>query len=323
MKIIFCADLQSGAVSTVNLGAELSRKWRSARSGKLDEFFDKAMQCNAEYVALFGKLFGRQRVPESVIDALFMSVQKANSLQVLAVVSPDEFKRASYRTDIPQNLHLINAEADGMYTDNEIALITTGTQFELQVGDAIPVAILRSENGGYTFAAPEHECILPAFEPTGFEAAGNGRFGFLSAEWRDDVLVDCSQTDDALFAYKQIEMRISPADDQKEILERMNSAVRKLDRRTFLRITLAGRSSFGLVINSEALKSHLQNHVFYAEVFDNTVMDISESDFEADISLRSEFVRLALQDDSLSESERNRLISYGWNALGGREVTEG
>ena len=43
--------------------------------------------------------------------------------------------------------------------------------------------------------------------------------------------------------------------------------------------------------------------------------------FENDISLRSEFVRLALQDDSLSESERNRLISCGWNALNGREVT--
>ena len=50
-------------------------------------------------------------------------------------------------------------------------------------------------------------------------------------------------------------------------------------------------------------------------------MDIDEEAFENDISLRSEFVRLALQDDSLSESERNRLISCGWNALNGREVT--
>ena len=43
--------------------------------------------------------------------------------------------------------------------------------------------------------------------------------------------------------------------------------------------------------------------------------------FENDISLRSEFVRLALQDDSLSESERNRLISCGWNALIGKGVS--
>ena len=62
--------------------------------------------------------------------------------------------------------------------------------------------------------------------------------------------------------------------------------------------------------------------IFYAEVFDNTSMDIDEETFETDISLRSEFVRLALRDGSLSESERNRIISAGWNALGGKEVNK-
>ena len=57
------------------------------------------------------------------------------------------------------------------------------------------------------------------------------------------------------------------------------------------------------------------------EAADVTGMDIDEETFENDISLRSEFVRLALQDDSLSESERNRLISCGWNVLNGKEVS--
>ena len=56
-------------------------------------------------------------------------------------------------------------------------------------------------------------------------------------------------------------------------------------------------------------------------MYDNTVMDIDEETIENDISLRSEFVRLALQDDSLSESERNKIISCGWNALSGGEVS--
>ena len=88
-----------------------------------------------------------------------------------------------------------------------------------------------------------------------------------------------------------------------------------------MRVTLTGRSAFGLTMNSDVLKKQLQNRIFFVEVYDNTVMDIDEEAFETDISLRSEFVRLALQDDSLSESERNRLISCGWNALNGREVS--
>ena len=58
------------------------------------------------------------------------------------------------------------------------------------------------------------------------------------------------------------------------------------------------------------------------EVFDNTVMDIDTDAFETDISLRSEFVRLAMQDESLSESERNRLISCGWSTLGGKGASD-
>ena len=65
----------------------------------------------------------------------------------------------------------------------------------------------------------------------------------------------------------------------------------------------------------------MQSRIFFAKVYDNTVMDIDEESFETDISLRSEFVRLALQDGSLSESERSRLISLGWNALSGKEVS--
>ena len=73
--------------------------------------------------------------------------------------------------------------------------------------------------------------------------------------------------------------------------------------------------------NGNALEEQLQNRIFFVEVYDNTIMDIDEEAFENDISLRSEFVRLALQDDSLSEAERNRLISCGWNALNGKEVS--
>ena len=85
---------------------------------------------------------------------------------------------------------------------------------------------------------------------------------------------------------------------------------------------LTGQSAFGLTINSDALKQHLQSKIFFVEVYDNTVMEIDEESFDTDISLRSEFVRLAMADETLSESERNRLISCGWNALTGKEVSE-
>ena len=111
-------------------------------------------------------------------------------------------------------------------------------------------------------------------------------------------------------------------DDQNEILRKINLAIKNVRRDSFLRITLTGQSAFGLTINSDALKQHFQNRIFFVEVYDNTVMEIDEESFDTDISLRSEFVRLAMADNTLSESERNRLISCGWNALIGKEVSE-
>jgi hypothetical protein len=78
---------------------------------------------------------------------------------------------------------------------------------------------------------------------------------------------------------------------------------------------------FGTVVNTFALERMLEQRVFSAEVFDHSMMDIDMTEFENDISLSSEFVRLAMQDDTLSESERNRMISYGWQALRGKEVS--
>ncbi|MGP1404760.1 MAG: hypothetical protein ACTTKY_11485 [Catonella sp.] len=75
------------------------------------------------------------------------------------------------------------------------------------------------------------------------------------------------------------------------------------------------------MVKKDEITRQLKSRIFFIEVYDNTMMDIDEDSFANDISLRSEFVRLALQDDSLSEAERNRILSCGWNVLNGKEVS--
>ena len=162
---------------------------------------------------------------------------------------------------------------------------------------------------------------IPAFEPLGFEDAQAQTFGYGVLDWSDASLGQYLLQKNQSFAYQYVELRLLPEENQEDILRKINHAIKALDCNTFLRVAITGRSAFGLMIHVDALEKQLQKHVFFAEVYDNTVMDIDEEAFENDISLRSEFVRLALQDDSLSETERSRLISCGWNALNGREVS--
>ena len=321
VKMLLCADLRLGAVSTERLDLTQSRKWQAARNERYADLIDRATQNNATYIAFFGRIFGQERVSESVIDTLFKAIREEASMTVLVFLTTNEFKRISYRNDIPDNLHLINVQGQDSYLDDSVALRLKSNTIELQLGENDTIIVSRDGEGRYLLNGMPGECVIPSFEPIGFEDAQDTRFGFGVMEWTENQLGQYQIRKTSKYSYKAIELKILPEDDEKEIVWKINNAIKTIDHDTFLRITITGRSAFGLTMNSDALKKQLQNRIFFVEVYDNTVMDIDEEAFETDISLRSEFVRLALQDDSLSESERNRLISCGWNALNGREVS--
>ena len=321
MKILLCSDVRLGTVCTENLDVKLSNKWQAARTEKLADLIDQAAQNNAAYVALFGNMFGQDRVSESVIDALFRAVKEDGNIQVLAFLIADEFNRIAYRNDVPENLHLICTQTADSSTDDNIALRIDKGVVELQLADNDPIFIKKEPESGFVVSGLKENQSIPSFEPVGFEDAEGLVCGYGILEWADEELGQYVITKNQKYAYKAIELKILPGDGQKEILRKINAAVKDVDIDTFLRIAIVGRSAFGLTLNGDALEAQLQNRIFFVEVYDNTIMDIDEEAFENDISLRSEFVRLALQDDSLSEAERNRLISCGWNALNGKEVS--
>ena len=321
MKILLCSDVRLGAVCTENLDVKLSHKWQAARTEKLADLIDQAAQNNAAYVALLGNMFGQDRVSESVIDALFRAVKEDGNIQVLAFLIADEFNRIAYRNDVPENLHLICTQTADSYTDDNIALRIDKGVVELQLADNDPIFIKKELESGFVVSGLKENQSIPSFERVGFEDAEGLACGYGILDWADEELGQYVITKNQKYAYRAIELKILPGDGQKEILRKINAAVKDVDIDTFLRIAIVGRSAFGLTLNGDALEAQLQNRIFFVEVYDNTIMDIDEEAFENDISLRSEFVRLALQDDSLSEAERNRLISCGWNALNGKEVS--
>lgn len=321
MKMLFCADVRLGAICAESLDIKQSHKWQDARSEKLINLIDKAAQNNAAYVVLFGQMFGQARISESVIDGLFQAVKEDADIQTLAILHIDEYKRISYRNDIPKNLHLFCLRTQYSYTDANIALHIDKEKIELQLGNNDTLIIREIVNQKYVISGLSEDYILPSFEPIGFEDAQGMDCGYGIIEWTPEELGQYISKANQKYAFRMIDLKIMPEDDQKEIIRKINNAVKSIAFDTFLRITIMGRLAFGMMLDVDALKKQLQNRIFFVEVYDNTVMDIDAEAFENDISLRSEFVRLALQDDSLSESERSRLISCGWNALKGEGGT--
>lgn len=329
MKLLMSADICLGVDCTENLGVKLSHKWRSERIKKIEELIDRAAMNNAEYLVLVGSLFGNDRVSEAVIDALFKALKNDTQIKVLTFLNKSEYKRLLYRNDIPDNLKMICVDpditmrnhSDGTYLDDNIAARSSDSNIEIQLADTDQIIISCSNDGQYKLSGIGEIKTVPSFEPLGFDDARNKPFGYAVLEFSNDSIDDYSSISFRKYNFDSAEIRVMPTDTQKEILNKINKEVAARKHDTFLRITLTGKSPFGVTFNTDALEEKLRERMFFVDVYDNTVMDIDEKEFENDISLRSEFVRLALQDESLSEAERNRIINCGWNALKGGEVS--
>ena len=314
MKLFLCNNLRLGVSCAENLSIPLSHEWTEKRNDKFRELLDTADREGAHCAVLAGRLFGTPHVPESLADVLFDAVRIHEDLPVVAYVSEPECRRLTARGDMPANLHLITQEKEAVYTDGaaEIAAAEDGILFR---ASDMPEAFLIQDVAGAFFDGAKR---LPGFEPAGFEEAADGTYGYTVITTGNGGYT-AEPAGGARFTYKDAVIVNDPEDTAEDLAKKADSVLADADKNTFLRLTVRGTTAFGTLIDSEALKNHLLKTVFYAEVYDNTSMVVDRNALENDISLQSEFVRLALRDESLSETERSRLISCGWNALNGKE----
>lgn len=107
-----------------------------------------------------------------------------------------------------------------------------------------------------------------------------------------------------------------------EIVKTVGLKVRDMDRSSALRIVLHGKVPLAVHVNTEQLEESLRSHFFYVEIQDECTVDLDEQSLEGDVSLLAEFARLTVEDMSLSESERTRVLRCSWNVLNGKELVE-
>jgi hypothetical protein len=67
-------------------------------------------------------------------------------------------------------------------------------------------------------------------------------------------------------------------------------------------------------------EKRLSEKFYYFEIKDSSRLSISAEDYVTDKSLKGEFIRLVLLDESLSDKEKDDIISTGISALMGESI---
>ncbi len=320
MKFVLCDNVGFGASCSENLDVMLAHKWSDSRADRFELLLEKALRNHADYVVLLGRLLGADRITEAVLDNMFNAISRHADILIISCITRSEYNRVSYRSDLPKNFAPVCIDGSQSYQDEEIEVSVSEGDVRIHlVKQDYDLNIVR-QNGIPSMLVNEEIQVIPSFEPEGYVDLEKRIFGYGVFEQTDEGM-SYSIMEEKMFQFITAEVKVKPEDTMESIQKKVDDTARYYDSATFLRLTLTGSTAFGMGINTDMIRSKLQNRVFYAQVFDNTTMNVDASEFENDISLRSEFMRLALHDGSISESERKRLIRMGWNALDGKEVS--
>lgn len=107
----------------------------------------------------------------------------------------------------------------------------------------------------------------------------------------------------------------------QEAAVRINNAIQenKYASSSIVKVVLYGDVDVECEMDTDFLQEQFADYFYYIKVTDETKLKVNYKDYEGDISLKGEFVRLVSESD-LSEEEKSMVIRAGILALQGEEI---
>lgn len=109
---------------------------------------------------------------------------------------------------------------------------------------------------------------------------------------------------------------ISAIDIIKDKIQNLNSKEESLAE-----FVLTGDLDLDVNIDEDCIYSKFKDDFYLLKIRSNYSIRINYKDFENDESLKGEFVRLVMNDNSINEEEKEKIIKYGLDALMGKELS--
>lgn len=92
------------------------------------------------------------------------------------------------------------------------------------------------------------------------------------------------------------------------------------DRDSLVKIILKGMLDVACEKDMAYFLSCFKTQFYFVKVYDETSLKIDINDYMLDESLKGEYVRQVMQDDSILEEDKKIIIRYGLQAIAGEEV---
>ena len=160
-------------------------------------------------------------------------------------------------------------------------------------------------------------CYAGCPEGRGFDECGNKGFVMLDVDEAGKIstqFVSLARRKCHVF-----EADVSTCDSLLSLEQTVLAACRTASAQDMVKVELVGNTAPETCHDAKYAASVLADRFYFAKVYDKTRLSIRAEDYQNDISLKGEFVRLVLAS-KLDEETKMRVIEKGIRALGGEEV---
>ena len=96
-------------------------------------------------------------------------------------------------------------------------------------------------------------------------------------------------------------------------------ANKEYSSRSLVKFVLEGEVDVESEINCDFLKDMFEDYYFFEKVYNRTKLRMNYKDYQKDVSLKGEFIRMVLGSD-LDEERKSEIIRCGIQALSGEEI---
>ncbi len=355
MKLIHTSDIHLASALTARLPSSKVRGRKKELMSNLLRLTEEAHRIGACGIIIAGDLFDSDRITKKELDSVLSVIEGARDIDFFYLPGNHERGALSENVIALPNLHIFGKEwtyfkhggvtfvgrsetGAGMFS--ELSLDKLEKNIAVLHGEVRDKSIeggvigLREAIGrGLDYIALGHyhthsQYKLDERTVAAYSGAPEGR-GFDELGDMGYLLIDTASEPIAPkfipFAKRKliaIDTDISGALRTHDVEARISDAVRGISSENLIRINLTGSRELELRCDKDYLTEKFASEFYYFEIKDKSKLLTRAEDYRYDKSLRGEFIRLCLSDETLSDEEREKIIHCGLSALSGEAFDE-
>lgn len=354
MKILHTSDIHIDSPLTAKLPTDKVRERRAELRSGFRRLISEAKAHSAEAVVIAGDLFDEKKISPRTLRGALDAISETSEISFYYLPgNHEESALVESGAELPENLKIFGSEWTYFELDDVCFAGRCETEENMFEKLSLPegkksIVVLHGElregksasgvigmrdaaERGIDYLALGHyhsfsetkidERCSAVYSGTpegrGFDETGEKGFVILDTEGKDVTFRFVP------FAKRRLhiaELDITGATSTAEIEKRAETILGFVPSSDLVRLELIGGYPPELWRDTDGLLRRFSGRFYYFEAKDSSRPIINPDSYKNDKSLKGEFIRTVMADESLSDEEKARIISCGINALMGEEL---